>query len=70
MSILGSCNALNLGYPGCCVSPPSRTCTHIDCHCDILCHVTKDCCSDIADIGCQPSNVTLGKTKSDHHTIL
>ena len=74
MFILGSCKALNLGYFGCCIRPPSATCATIDCHCDQHCYSNNDCCSDIDDIGCYPvpsSSLThtstptamLGKTK-------
>ena len=78
MLILGSCLALNLSYFGCCdffVSPP---CSNNECFCDQLCHILKDCCSDIADIGCHPVSsyspviistpaAILSKTKSEAH---
>ena len=48
---------------------PSPTCKNGDCYCDFMCYSNKDCCSDITDIGCIPRNKTLGKTKSDDHTI-
>ena len=64
MFILGSCKALNLKYSGCCVASRTQSCISVDCYCDGLCHINKDCCSDIADIGCHPLNKTLGKTKS------
>ena len=69
MSILGSCKSLNLQYSGCCLSPPSPNCKNEDCYCDLTCYSNNDCCSDITDIGCHPLNETLGKTKSDDHTI-
>ena len=70
MFILGSCKALNLRYPGCCMTFLSQICTNKDCHCDQQCHSYNDCCSDIADIGCHPiSNGTLGKINSGNHTI-
>ena len=54
MSILGSCAALNLPDSGCCdwkVLP----CITNGCYCDDVCHISKDCCSDITDIGCHPA---------------
>ena len=80
MFILGSCLALNLNYSGCCnfyLSPP---CSNNGCYCDQLCHISNDCCHDIANISCYPSSRsspivlptptdTLGKTKSKDHTI-
>ena len=66
MLILGSCVALNLSYPGCCVFDVSPPCHDNNrCYCDKDCHVLNDC--DIADIGCHPPP---GKTKSDDHTII
>ena len=66
MSILGSCKALNLDYPGCCLAHLLQPCSNKGCHCDQDCHSNNDCCSDIADIGCLPTpSVTHGKTKSD-----
>ena len=74
MFILGSCVELKLNYHGCCDLSKSKSCLHIDCHCDQSCHFYNDCCDDIADIGCSPvspstiilppSTDTLGKTKS------
>ena len=69
MFILGSCKALNLTYSGCCLTLLSPNCKNEDCYCDSLCHSNKDCCSDITDIGCNPRNRTLGKTKSGNQTI-
>lgn len=70
MLILGSCLALNLGYPGCCVFRWTPPCSNNECFCDVVCHKWIDCCSDIADIDCHPkSNRTLGKTNSGDHTI-
>ena len=47
----GSCLALNLNYPGCCVTPP---CINYGCYCDQACYIFNDCCNDVADIGCHP----------------
>ena len=74
MLILGSCLSLNLSYSGCCVMSVSPPCKSNGCYCDQSCHDWKDCCSDIADIGCHPassfsstvlltSTNTLGKKK-------
>ena len=43
--------ALNLNYSGCCVN---ASCFTYGCYCDQACYFFKDCCSDIADIGCHP----------------
>ena len=51
--MLGSCLALNLSYSGCCVSSLSPSCSNNGCYCDKSCHIYGDCCSDVADIGCQ-----------------
>ena len=51
--MLGSCLALNLSYSGCCVSSLSPSCSNNGCYCDKACHIYGDCCSDVADIGCQ-----------------
>ena len=56
MLILGSCLALNLTYSGCCVMSLSAPCNNNGCYCDQSCHITNDCCSDIADIGCHPAS--------------
>ena len=80
MFILGSCKALNLRDPGCCVPTRTQSCIKIDCHCDQNCYSNNDCCSDIADIDCHPVSPsspivlptptdTLGKTKSKDYTI-
>ena len=69
MFILGSCKALNLSYSGCCLSSPSPNCKNGDCYCDLTCYSNNDCCSDITDIGCNPKNKTVGKTKSESYTI-
>ena len=75
---VGSCLSLNLNYSGCCVMSLSPPCNNNGCYCDQTCYVTNDCCSDIADIGCNPvsssshthtSTNTLGKRKSYVHTI-
>ena len=74
MFILGSCKALNLGRPGCCVASWLQSCNILDCACDQLCHSNNNCCSDIVDIGCylvsSPSTIfistptdTIVKTK-------
>ena len=68
MSILGSCNDLNLQYSGCCNINLIRNCNTKTCYCDKNCYSNNDCCSDIADIGCYP-NSTEHKTKSDDHAI-
>ena len=76
MLILGSCLALNLSYSGCCLLSLSPTCSNNGCYCDQKCHIFNDCCSDIADIGCQSASslsptvshipiYTHGKTKSE-----
>ena len=81
MFILGSCKALNLGYSGCCIKPPSATCATIYGYCDQLCHSNNDCCSDIDDIGCYPvpfsspivtstPTAILSKIKSEVYTML
>ena len=73
MLILGSCLALNLEYPGCCVFRVTPPCRNNGCYCDHKCHILNDCCSDIGDIGCYLANSsssvvsptptdTLGKT--------
>ena len=69
MFILGSCKALHLREPGCCVSDQPLNCKNEECFCDYKCYSNKDCCSDITDIGCYLKNKTLGKTKSDDDTI-
>ena len=69
MFILGSCKALNLSYSGCCLTALSPNCKNKDCYCDFMCYSNKDCCSDIADIDCILKYKTLGKTKSNDHTI-
>ena len=56
MIILGSCLALNLNYPGCCVTSPLSPCNNNGCHCDQSCYYWNDCCSDITDIGCHPAS--------------
>ena len=76
---LGSCVELKLNYSGCCDLSRTRRCVHIDCRCDQSCHFHKDCCDDIADIGCSPASPspiisptptdTFGKTKSKDYTI-
>ena len=74
--MLGSCLALNLSYYGCCVRSLSQNCSDNGCYCHQDCHISNNCCNDIADIGCYPvspssSTVsstitdTLGKTKSE-----
>ena len=45
--------ALNLSYSGCCKMSLSPPCSNKGCYCDKNCHKWKDCCHDIADIGCQ-----------------
>ena len=69
---IGSCLSLNLSYSGCCVWSFAVPCSNYGCFCDIDCHKLGDCCSDIADIGCNPvssfshthtSTNTLGKRK-------
>ena len=60
---IGSCLSLNLSYPGCCVYHLSLPCSNNGCYCDKYCHQLGDCCSDVADIDCHPSN-SPGKTKS------
>ena len=52
---IGSCLELNLNYHGCCVSSLSPSCNNKGCFCDQICHIYKDCCSDVADIGCHPA---------------
>ena len=56
MLILGSCVALNLSYSGCCVWSMSPICSNKGCYCDQDCYNVKDCCSDIADIGCHSAS--------------
>ena len=56
MLILGSCLALNLSYSGCCIFFLSPPCSNNGCFCDQDCYNAKDCCSDIADIGCHPTS--------------
>ena len=66
--IIGSCLALNLNYSGCCVFSLSTTCSNNGCYCDKSCHTFRDCCNDVADIGCYPTSPptdTLGKIKSE-----
>ena len=53
---IGSCLSLNLNYFGCCVFSLSPPCSNNGCYCDKDCHDLDDCCSDIADIGCNPVN--------------
>ena len=60
------------------LSPP---CSNYGCYCDQNCHNQNDCCSDIADIGCQDPAYssspivstttieTLSKTKSVAHVM-
>ena len=78
--ILGSCLELNLNYSGCCMFSLSTTCRNNGCYCDKFCHIFRDCCNDVTDIGCHPDSVpshtvspnptdTLGKTKSETNTI-
>ena len=80
MFILGSCKALDLREPGCCVAMRTQSCISLDCHCDQNCYSNNDCCDDINDISCYPVSSfslivlhtptdTLGKTKSKDHTI-
>ena len=72
---IGSCQALNLNYSGCCVFSLLQPCFINDCYCDQTCHYVGDCCYDIADIGCFPPSPTPiptntpGKTKSEVHAI-
>ena len=56
MFILGSCLALNLSYSGCCVMSLSQICSNNGCYCHQDCHISNNCCSDIADIGCHPAS--------------
>ena len=81
MLILGSCLALNLTYPGCCEMSMSTPCSNNGCYCHQDCHISNNCCNDIADIGCHPasySNPTLsstitdilGKTKLEAHSYI
>ena len=56
MFILGSCLALNIGYPGYCRSSLSTVCSHKGCYCDQCCYKFDECCSDIANISCHPNN--------------
>ena len=68
MLILGSCLALNLSNTGCCVRFFSPTCSNNGCYCDQYCHFWKDCCSDVADIGCYPaylSSIIVSPTPTD-----
>ena len=80
MLILGSCLALNLNYSGCCAWFLSPNCSNNGCYCHQDCHSLNNCCNDIADIGCHPASSssptvsstltdTLGKTKSEAHTV-
>ena len=62
MLILGSCLALNLSYSGCCVTSMSPLCNSNGCYCDQSCHNWKDCCSDIADIGCHHPDSSFSPT--------
>ena len=55
MLILGSCLALNLNYSGCCERSKTQICSNNGCHCHQDCHISNNCCSDIADIGCHPT---------------
>ena len=36
----------------------SPTCHNYGCYCDQVCHIFRDCCSDIANIGCHPTTPT------------
>ena len=56
MFILGSCLALNLNYSGCCVTSLSQICSNNGCYCHQNCHISNNCCNDIADIGCHPAS--------------
>ena len=70
--IIDSCLALNLNYSGCCVFSLSATCSNNGCYCDKSCHIFRDCCNDIADIGCHPTTPptdTPGKIKSETYVI-
>ena len=60
--------ALNLNISGCCERSLSPTCNNYGCYCDEYCHIWKDCCSDVADIGCQsayPSSLIVSPTQTD-----
>ena len=58
LSCLGSCLSLNLNYSGCCDYSQTSTCSNNGCYCDQSCHSFRDCCSDIASIGCYPLGIT------------
>ena len=54
------------------MSSLSPSCGNNGCYCDNVCHIYGDCCSDIADIGCQHASSSsptptptdsLGKSK-------
>ena len=71
MLILGLCLALNLTSSGCCVISVSPPCSINGCYCDQSCFYWKDCCNDVADIGCHPTTPSFltvsstSKTKTD-----
>ena len=78
MLILGSCLTLNLSYYGCCILSLSSNCSNNGCYCHQNCHISNNCCNDIADIGCYPASSssptvlptttgTLGKTNLKLH---
>ena len=50
--------ALHLHYSGCCVWSLSPTCRNNQCYCDKACYIFRDCCSDVANIGCHPTSPT------------
>ena len=68
MLILGSCLAPSVSYSGCCEWFLSQTCSNNGCQCYQNCHISKNCCDDIADIGCYPassSSPTVSSTPTD-----
>ena len=70
--IIGSCLALNLSNSGCCERSSSPTCSNYGCYCDKYCHIWKDCCSDVVDIGCKsayPSSLIVSPTPWPSDTL-
>ena len=68
MLILGSCLALNLNYSGCCDRSKSRNCGNNGCYCHQDCYLWKNCCPDIANIGCynaSSSSFMISPTPTD-----
>ena len=51
--IAGSCASLNI--TGCCTV---GSCFTVTCYCDQSCYQFKDCCPDIASIGCLSNTIS------------